>query len=184
LYPKINLQRANLLASNIGNWVRPSAADEEYLKFKPPYRAPHLLMSDISELNLISGITPEIYTALKPYLIALPNTSNRLNILNIPKALAFALSDSITPEQAQGLLDCQTRAKQTNNAEANMESCFANLRINVDPTITIVTRSDFFLLSGEVLFTNRAIKFMSLLTQGIVNGKMQIKELWQTKIYP
>ncbi len=178
--PKINAQQATLLTNNITNWLRPSAADEEYLKFNPPYRAPHFLMADISELNLISGITPEIYTQLQPYLVALPIIDNKFNMLTISKPLILSLGDAVNDGQAQALIECQQKSKQTSDAEANMTTCFAGLQIPVDPNISLVTSSDFFLLSGEIEFSQRNFIYQSLLRRDVENGKPVVRQLWQT----
>lgn len=178
--PKINAQQAALLANNITNWLSPSAADEEYLKFNPPYRAPHFLMADISELNLISGITPEIYSRLQPYLVALPTMDNKFNMLNISKPVILALGDRVSDGQAQALMECQQKSRQTHDAQANMVTCFSGLQIQVDPNISLVTNSDYFLLSGEMRFSQRNFVYQSLLKKGIENGKLVVRQLWQT----
>lgn len=63
------------IAQVITAWVTNAINDTQdryYLTLHPPYRAPHFPMADKSELRLVAGVTPEIYQALSPDVIALP----------------------------------------------------------------------------------------------------------------
>ena len=48
------------------------AEDSDYAGLETPYRTADTLMTDPSELRAVMGVTPELYTALRPWLCALP----------------------------------------------------------------------------------------------------------------
>ncbi len=72
LMPQMPVQKAYEIAKAITTWLTNNSEDAYYLTLHPPYRAPQDKMADISELQLVAGVTPEIYLALAPYVTALP----------------------------------------------------------------------------------------------------------------
>jgi general secretion pathway protein K len=50
------------------------AEDGAYAGAERPYRAGNTLFAEVSELRAVSGVTPEIYRQLRPFLCALPMT--------------------------------------------------------------------------------------------------------------
>jgi general secretion pathway protein K len=66
------------------------AEDETYTSAPVPYRAANTLMVDPSELRAVAGVTPALYTRVRPFLCALPVTD--LSPVNI---------NTLLPDQAQ-----------------------------------------------------------------------------------
>lgn len=62
------------------------AESDYYGQLDPPYIIPNTLMASVSELNLIRGMTPELYEKLLPLVIALP-ADKTMNINTIPVEL-------------------------------------------------------------------------------------------------
>lgn len=68
------------LANALVDWLDPDgevrfpggAEEFDYMGLEKPYRAANRHMADISELQLVKGITPELFQILKRYLVALP----------------------------------------------------------------------------------------------------------------
>ncbi|WP_304559710.1 type II secretion system minor pseudopilin GspK [Sphingomonas immobilis] len=53
--------------------VQPNGAeDSDYAGLAVPYRTPNMLMTDVSELRAVKGVTPELYAKLRPWICALP----------------------------------------------------------------------------------------------------------------
>ncbi len=81
---EMNEENQQHLVSAIAAWVsRPPGSvnntdsyDEYYGSVNPPYRAPHALMANASELRIVSGMTPAMFNKLQPYIIALPEGAN------------------------------------------------------------------------------------------------------------
>ncbi len=88
------------IAQAVTDWIDPDvealapsgAEDDYYASQAPPYRTPNRPMSDVSELRLVRGITPEVYDKLAPYVTALPEkTPINLNTA-APQVVAAAAS--------------------------------------------------------------------------------------------
>ncbi|MBS9778572.1 MAG: type II secretion system minor pseudopilin GspK [Gammaproteobacteria bacterium] len=56
------------------------AEDNRYINKKTPFLTANQMISDISELRLVDGITNAIYKKISPYLCALPDTSLKINL--------------------------------------------------------------------------------------------------------
>lgn len=85
------------------------AEDGDYRAFTPAYRTAGTIMSDVSELRAVAGVTPEAYAALKPWVCALPFAERaviNVNTLAPEQAplLAMLLPDTLGAEGARGLL--------------------------------------------------------------------------------
>lgn len=77
------------LASSLTDWMDSDqtviasggAEDAAYATGRTPYRTAGLVLSDVSELRAIKGVTPRLYDVLFPYVCALPEAQPaRLNI--------------------------------------------------------------------------------------------------------
>ena len=92
---KITPAHALQLAQNVQAWMIPMAANGDgvnpYATLSPAYQAPHMMMANASELRLVQGITPGLYAALKPYVVALPAQNVPININAASSVLLLAL---------------------------------------------------------------------------------------------
>ena len=75
----VDAQAAVRIASGAADWIdsddRPEAAgaeSETYAQAPVPYRTANQLMADPSELRAVAGVTPAIYSRLRPWLCTLP----------------------------------------------------------------------------------------------------------------
>ena len=99
------------LVDAVVDWIDPDtetklpagAEDSQYLSKEPAYRAANAPMVSISELRLVEGFEQEVYDTLKPFLTALPATTN-----------AFA-----GPGNAPGTEDEQDNSGEAEAAEDN-----------------------------------------------------------------
>ena len=85
------------------------AEDADYARLDQPYRTGNTLMADISELRAVMWYTPQVYTALRPYLCALPDTApSEININLVTQAQApvlyAALEDVLSVEEVANLI--------------------------------------------------------------------------------
>ena len=71
----------------------PDGAEEHY----ETYRVANRPMVDISELMLVMHVTPEIYASLKPYITALPTTTN-VNVNTISETVFLSLGDNLNAD--------------------------------------------------------------------------------------
>lgn len=161
--PQITTNAAYAIANNISNWLRPSNADELYLRYKPPYRASHTRMASISELRLVAGVTRSLYLKLAPYITALPNSTNSINILDAPLPVIMSLGQGITVDQAKAIQECQANVRGNQNAQQLFQNCIANLKIKLDPTVNVTFTSNFFTVNAYVLLSNQWVRLQTLL---------------------
>ena len=71
----------------------PDGAEEHY----ETYRVANRPMVDISELMLVMHVTPEIYASLKPYITALPTTTN-VNVNTISETVFLSLGENLNAD--------------------------------------------------------------------------------------
>ena len=113
----ISGQVAQQVATAASDWIDSDpnpqgggAEDPVYLARDPPYRSGGTLMADVSELRMVSGVTPELYAQLRPWVCTLPEakpTMVNINTLAPEQAplVAMAQVDTISPAAiAQALL--------------------------------------------------------------------------------
>lgn len=85
------------------------AEDAAYRDLPTPYRTGATLLADVSELRAVAGVTPELYTALRPWVCALPVTD--LSPINVNTLLpeqaplfVMLMPDRLTLDRARRLL--------------------------------------------------------------------------------
>lgn len=92
--PLLQLQEAQAIAESVIDWVDVNTSEtgfggaegDYYQQLNPPFVIANDVMSSVSELSLIKGMTPEIYRRLLPLVIALP-ANVTLNVNTAPEAL-------------------------------------------------------------------------------------------------
>lgn len=70
------------------------AEDAYYMKLDSPYRAANRPFTDVSELLLVRGVTPEVYARLRPFVTVLPGET-AININTAPAELLMSLAPGI-----------------------------------------------------------------------------------------
>ena len=101
--PNFDASRYKGLSFAVRDWIDADgevsgaggAEDEDYLGQKPPYRAANQLMKSPSELLLVKGMTPELYTALEPYVTALPASNTPINVNTASEPVLMSLAAEI-----------------------------------------------------------------------------------------
>lgn len=89
----------------IEEWVTPISPNNKfdlvYQQQIPPYHAPHRPMASVSELRTVAGMTPELYSALLPYVIALPEYTT-INADYAPPLIQQALNSQGSNQPKSG----------------------------------------------------------------------------------
>lgn len=83
------------------------AESDFYLSEDKPYRAANQSFVSVTELRLVRGMTDAIYTAIEPYVVALPDSQVGININTAPIEVMRALNLRTAPEPLP-LEDAQT----------------------------------------------------------------------------
>ncbi len=109
-------QVAEQIASGTADWIDSDqdqqvmgAEDGAYLGRETPYRTAGTLMTDPSELRAVAGMTPEIYTTLRPWICTLPIAKPspiNVNTLSPEQSVLLAMMypDTLSVGAAQQLL--------------------------------------------------------------------------------
>lgn len=112
----VPVQVAEQIAGSTADWIDSDqiqqamgAEDGAYLTRDPGYRTADTLMSDPSEIRAVSGMTPQIYATLKPWICTLPTakaSTINVNTLSPEQAPLFAMlfPDTLSVEGARRLL--------------------------------------------------------------------------------
>ena len=177
---------AEAIAMALSDWAdtdtRPGLAgaeDDHYLTLAEPFRTPNTLFTDISEIRLVRGMTPQAAERLAPFLCVRPQASlNRLNLNTLQpwQAPLFAayLGEAFDAPAAARLL-----AERPRGGFDSVDS-FISLNGIGEDAITDDERSlydvntQYLDVSGEVTLGPTAIGLHSLL---VIEGSGAIKTL-------
>lgn len=147
------------------------AKDEFYSRLQPPYLAAEQPMTSISELLLVKGVTPQVYTALLPYVCALPLHAPgtppgtpfmpvAINVNTAPAPVLMTLTTGISSDLAAGAV--QARAQQPFQTPAQLTQLLGNIAIPAGvPTPQIF--SSWFRLTTQVTIGSAQVTMYSLL---------------------
>jgi len=159
-----SLQIDTELAGAIVDWIDPDnvphfprgGEDDVYSRVQPPYLVANSMLTSASELLAINGVTPEIYEELAPYVTALPH-GTLLNVNTAPAAVLASLSDEITQQVAESLVE-----ERADAGFASVTTTFQGL-VSEEMLPRIDGVSDYFLLSGRVTIGDTQLTISSVL---------------------
>ncbi len=93
----IELNIDETLADNLADWIDVDSSEsgyesesDDYAREQPPYVAANQLLSDVSELRLVSGFTPEVIELLAPHVTVIKRQG--ILPLNVNTATEYALA--------------------------------------------------------------------------------------------
>lgn len=150
------------------------AEDDFYSRLPRPYRVANRPLSDVSELRLIKGVTPQILARLRPYVCTLPATA-KLNINTIDPVIMAALSPTFSQRTAEEFVK-QRPAKGyasvdeflaepiLNGLEATQKSSLAAL---------LTVSSQFFEMQADAEIAGRHSTVLAVLARG-ESGTLQV----------
>jgi len=107
----VALELSPTLAAIIADWIDADsevllpdgAEDEAYTGKQTAYRTGNTPLRHLSELQLLSGITPDIYQTLYPHVIVLP-TATQINLNTTTAPLLMTIVDGLTASDAEQLI--------------------------------------------------------------------------------
>lgn len=178
---KLGEVQAREIASAIFDWIMPipqrNKFNKYYLNSPIPYRAAHRPLFTISELRLVKGMTPRLFNALKPYIVALPG-STKINVQTASVPVLMTLGTTMTLETAQAI---EKARKQKPFIDAQS---FLNLEMVKNHHISaenIAVVSNFFLVETHVVIENQDLALYTLLERTAKQAEAQVSILWQSK---
>ncbi|OGT43508.1 MAG: hypothetical protein A3F13_00195 [Gammaproteobacteria bacterium RIFCSPHIGHO2_12_FULL_40_19] len=209
LMPQIPVQKAYMIAKAITTWLTSNADDAYYLKWHPPYRAPQDQMADISELQLVMGVTPEIYLALEPYVTALPvqisvqatstpspqtsqppqnpgtpaPASNApgtpINVNSASAPVLLTVSPDLSLSKAASIVACRKQYGGFTSTATFIADCVKSQGVTTMNNIT--TNSTYFLSRTDARYGDHVIVLTRLwVTQIQKNNTLKVVVVWQS----
>jgi general secretion pathway protein K len=162
---------APALVQSIRDWIDEDAnpqipggaEDSLYTGFDPPYRAANRLMESVTELLLVSGMTPALYQALSPHVCVLPESGTRINVNTASGLVLASLADGVSAQQGRDLEEKRGTGYYKTTQDFRAEVIYAGK--NVDDRL-ISVNSSYFLLAGEIQVGNGRVNLYSLLQRG------------------
>ncbi len=182
------------IAAAICDWVNSSptptqpngAKDDFYSRLQPPYLAALAPMTSVSELELVKGVTPQVYAALAPYVCAIPlNTSISggsgssstapggwsLNINTASPLVLMSLDGTLSEDQVSQVV----QARASGGIPQSQFSSIIKLAGANTPSIGVT--SSYFLLTVTVEIGSTHVTLYSLLNS---TGGTTIKPVRRT----
>ncbi len=131
------------------------AEDEAYAGGPAPYRTGNTLFADPGEVRALSGMTPDIYARIRPWLCALPtNDLSPLNIntLGLDQAplLAMLAPGQMTPERARQVLAGRPSGGWGNQVEFWRLEAMSELNVPLDAQVQPQLKTNWFTLDVRV----------------------------------
>ena len=171
---ELSEQEAIVIAESIADWLDPDSAvspygaeDDYYFSQTPAYRVANRSMSSVSELRAIANVTPEIFTALSPWVTVWPESPEPLNIhtAGLPLLRSINSDDDLSPLSEA---DAQTLWQlRDETGFADLENFLANPVFEGKTTDKIAPllgeSSAYFQLSARVEIAGRELQLYSVL---------------------
>lgn len=174
-YPNLNFNPA--LLDTIIDWIDPDtvpygagAEDDAYTALEPAYRTANNYLLDISELRAVGGVTPEIYAALLPHVIAIPPGwcgnagTSRVNLNFATPQVMVAVTD-VAPGVAEQMV---AERDEQPWQELQDVSLPADLLTAAEPYISVTTNC--FALSVNVNVGSSTLTMYSLIDRAATAG--------------
>lgn len=176
--PQVSEQEARLITEAIADWLdtdmEPAfdgAEDDYYFGQTPGYRAANRAMASVSELRAVSGVTPQLYRALEPWVTVWPQEPTTLNIHTAPAMVLRSINadDDLTPLSVADGEALEAQQRPPGPGFVDMED-FLNSAVlagkqeqmaGIKPLLG--ESSAYFLLSAEVEVADRRMRLYSVL---------------------
>ena len=131
------------------------AEDESYASGPAPYRTGNTLFADPGEVRALSGMTPEIYARLRPWLCAMPtNDLSPLNVNTLDMAqaplLAMLAPRQIGLDRASRVLAQRPSGGWGNQVEFWRVEAMSELNVPLDVQVQPQLKSNWFTLDLRV----------------------------------
>ncbi|KKC26907.1 type II secretion system minor pseudopilin GspK [Sphingomonas sp. SRS2] len=176
--------RSRPLVAAITDWIdsdtvpqRQGAEDESYARAPVPYRAANTLMADVSELRAVAGVTPAIYTAISPWVCALPVSEIaplNVNILPPERAplLAMLYGGRMPVPQAAAILRSRPAGGWSNSAQFREQPGIAAMGNAAGLGEEIAVRTRWFTLELDVRLAGAQVREVALIDGGIAPSRV------------
>lgn len=178
---KLSIDAAQSITKAIVDWITPGAGSSElarYYKELPiPYLPAHRPMLSVSEVKLVKGVTPVLFVALQPYVIALP-VETPINVQTASLPVLASLNSQMTMDTAKAIDEARK-----NKPFATVDAFSALDVVKTHPVegVSVTTQSNYFLVETIVTIEMQRAVIYTLLERVGISGKATVNILWQSK---
>lgn len=143
------------------------AEDDFYTRLPVPYRTANQPLSDVSELLLIKGFTPDVVARLRPHVSTLP-TKALINVNTAQPEVVRIFTDNMTTSGAEELIRNRPAAGYETVDAWLAEPAFNGLESSVKDALKplLSVRTGYFELSAIALIGGRQSVLHSVLARG------------------
>jgi general secretion pathway protein K len=181
---EINQQTINDLVKAIVDWINPGQVQNEYNKYymglPQPYRAAHRPMMSATELQLVKGMTADLFRRLQPYITALPSET-KINIKTAPAVIIASLSKGMSLQTAR---EIEMSIRQKDIANIDDLAKLDIIKNHPLPKERLTTESQYFLLETRVKIEKQQVVLYTLLERTGNESKNAVRVVWQSKGVP
>lgn len=188
-----NLGLPNSLSPALIDWMdsdseptgSDGAEDDFYSRLERPYRVANLPLSDLSELRLIKGFTPEVVAKLRPHVSALPATA-LLNVNTADAAVLVALSPTLSSRTATELNSQRPAKGWASIDEFLREPVFNGLEGTQKTALMtqISVNSHYFQLLADAVIAGRHSVLVAMLARSDSGTLQVIARDFSQKVMP
>lgn len=161
------------LAENLTDWMdsndvgKTEAEDPGYANLPQPYRTAGGPLAEVSELRAVRGFTPGVYSALRPYVCALPTTDlSPINVNTLPPERALLLT-ALTEGRVGRELAHRILSARPVQGWPDAQAFWGQQALLATPPNDLVRdqvqfRTRFFALDSQVVFADMPVYMTSL----------------------
>lgn len=167
---------AAIISDSIADWIDTDSApapngaeDDSYQGRAVPYRTAGRMISDVSEIRAVRGMTPQFYERLRPWLCALPGADLspiNVNTLRPDQALLLTMiaPQAIPAQRARAMLAARPALgwKSADDALRGVGGEGAGVPLN-----QLQVRSRWFLLTQTVTVDSASVEEQALIDVGV-----------------
>lgn len=157
--------------------ITDSSLERYYAELPTPTRAAHRLLTHVSELKLVKGMTPTLYQALLPYIVALPQVTS-INPQTASAPVIASSDEKMTLETAQALIEARKDTPLVSVDQLRAMPLMANHQIDEKKLNPVST---YFLLTTEVTAGENTWVTTTLLERMIIGGRSHVRVVWQNR---
>jgi len=174
--PLVSEQEAIQITAAVADWLdsdgqpRPEGAEDDYyLSRSPALRSADQPMASVSELRAVAYVTPEIFTALQPWVTVWPRSPTTLNINTAPMMVLRSINGDkdlspLSEADATSLVADREEAGFADLDAFLANPVFDGRRDNMTATRALLGQSSsYFLLQAEVEVADRNMRLYSVL---------------------
>lgn len=181
--PDLTEEQAQNIVRAAVDWISPGNQQNQFSKYYAelpiPYRAPHQMMTNVSEVRLLQGMTPKLYMLLEPHITALAS-DKYVNAQTATAPVLASLSPAMTLQAANELIKIRQEKPFLSGEDLKNSDIVINHALFKDQEVKAV--SDYFLVVTKVSIESQHIVLYTLIERiGATDAKPEVNIISQSK---